>query len=213
MRFLDKKRLVWAIACALAGVSLAFMGLLAKDKLFQPPPPPSLPQTAKKPSMSKDAARTPSPKDAPAKTDAPGHAASTGAAPNPGQSGPVAGNLGVITGLRAQLEEVRLRAAIAQEAEKIQPKAPPQVQAQPVVAIPEASKPQAAGKPKPVILSIQGMDGRPTATVRHGSEVVSLRAGDRFNGGVVASIDRTGVSIRRGHSTTSLPFELEDTWK
>lgn len=220
MRFLDKKRLFWVVGCGFAVVSLIYMGSLAVSQWMSPPPPPlpqSSPKAPKSPAVKpgKDAS-TPSPLETQIKTpesstpnNAQGEAVSKADPPVP-----VAGNLGVITTLRAQLEEMRIQAAIAQEREKLQPKAAP-VQSQ-AIALPELPRSTLAPKAKeasPVVVSIQGVDGRSTATIRLGSgQLVSLKPGDRFAGGVVSAIDRRGVSIRRGHTSTVLAFEQEVSW-
>lgn len=219
MRFLDKKRLFLIVGCALAAASLVYLGSLAASRWLSSPPPPPIPQSISR--VQKPTAAKPG-KDAPASmpsshehpvnpstpTNAPGEAM-----PKVEPPVPVAGNLGVITALRAQLEEVRIQAAIAQEREKVQSKATP---AQPqAIVLHEPPKTVPAPKPReasPVVLSIQGVDGHSSATVRLGSgQLMSLRTGDRFDGGVVSAIDRKGISIRRGHTSTILSFE-EASW-
>ncbi len=123
---------------------------------------------------------------------------------------PVAGNLGKVTTLRADLEEVRLKVAIAQEVEKLHPKPAPAPQLPLSLPLPEASKPTAMKQKEssPVVVSVQGVDGNATATVRSGAGTLeTIRPGDRFNGGIVSAVSRSGVFVRRGSSTTTLAFE------
>ncbi|WP_027191466.1 type IV pilus biogenesis protein PilP [Fundidesulfovibrio putealis] len=218
MRFLDNKRIFWVVGGVFAAVSLIYMGSLAVSQWMSPPPPP-IPQSSKAPKTptvkpGKDIP-TPSSQETQVRHPETSTANAQGeTVPKAEPHIPVAGNLGVITTLRAQLEEMRIQAAIAQEREKIQPKAAP-VQPQ-AIALPELPKSTLVPKAKdasPVVVSIQGVDGRSTATVRLGSgQLVSLRPGDRFSGGVVSAIDRRGVSIRRGHTSTILAFEQEVSW-
>ncbi|WP_157137646.1 type IV pilus biogenesis protein PilP [Solidesulfovibrio carbinoliphilus] len=119
-----------------------------------------------------------------------------------------------MTELRATLDEVKLRVAIEQEREKLAPKLP--------VAVPQAKTPQtpimlppeppkAPATPKketPVVVSMQGMDGRTSATIRGSSgRLQTVRPGDPFEGGVVNTITREGVLVRRGNTSTTLTFE------
>ncbi|OLN30035.1 hypothetical protein DVDV_0830 [Desulfovibrio sp. DV] len=113
-----------------------------------------------------------------------------------------------MTELRADLEEMKVMVAIEQEKEKLTSKkitpAP-----QPQVILPEPPKPVV--KPKeasPVVISIQGVDGHASATIRSSSgSLVTVRPGDKFGGGVITAVNRTGVLVRRGNSSTTLAFE------
>lgn len=126
---------------------------------------------------------------------------------------PVSGNLAQITALRAKLDQVKVEAAISQELEKIQPKvlptAPPQSPATPTPApqlqlrLSEPTAPHAS----PAVVSVQGLDGHASATIRTDGKTVVVRPGDRFNGGIVKTVSRSGVTIQRGKSTTNLTFE------
>ncbi|QAZ66119.1 type IV pilus biogenesis protein PilP [Solidesulfovibrio carbinolicus] len=114
-----------------------------------------------------------------------------------------------MTSLRGDLEEIKLQVAIAQEKEKLLPKqvAPAP---QPQMLLPELPKPVAA-KPNeaaPVVVSIQGVDGHASATIRSSAgSLVTVRPGDKFGGGVIASVSRNGVLVRRGNTSTALAFE------
>ena len=121
---------------------------------------------------------------------------------------PQSGNLGRMTELRADLEEVKVKVAIEQEKEKLNSKKTTPAP-QPQVILPEPPKPVV--KPKeasPVVISIQGMDGHASATIRSSTgSLVTVRPGDKFGGGVIAAVNRTGVWVRRGNSSTTLAFE------
>jgi len=203
------KKLFWIICGSLALPALIYMTSMAMEHLASSPPSPQLPPataTSSAPSV---------PASASSSEAGPGsRQASAPAISNPHREPvPVAGNLEGLTALRAELEELRIKSAIAAEAEKLNPRAPV------VVAAPHSAsslpseaeappKSSAAPPPSgPVVLSVQGLDGHARAIVRHGSELVTLRPGDRFDGGVVASVTRSGVFIRRGGKATILPFE------
>lgn len=124
---------------------------------------------------------------------------------------PLAGNLDRMTALRADLEEVRLQVAIEQERQKLLPKLPaPVAQPQAQLKLPSPQKPEPIKREptSPVVVSIQGVDGRSSATIRAvNGKLVTVRSGDRFGGGVIASVGRGGVVIRHGKTSTVLSFE------
>lgn len=207
------KKLFWIICGSLALPPLIYMTSMAMEHLTSSPPSPQLPPA------------TNSALSVPASVSSSEAGPGSHLASAPDNSSPhlepvpvpvpVAGNLEGLTALRAELEELRIKSAIAAEAEKLNPKAPV------VVAAPHSASSlpsEAEAPPKsseapppsgPVVLSVQGLDGHARAIVRQGSELVTLRPGDRFDGGVVASVTRSGVSIRRGGNgkATILPFE------
>ena len=212
----NRRRIVWIVGGGLAVLSLLFMGHMALSKWLAPPPPP-VSVASKAPKASRPSAAQAIQAKGTAESQEPG-AKSEGqpsAPPAPGAAVPgvpVAGNLAVITTLRAQLEELRIQAAIAQEREKMLPKPVAVSAAHPkTLDLPEIPTPRLDQKPRrtsPVVLSVQGVDGQSTATVRlQSGELVSVRSGDRFNGGVVGSVSRSGVTIRRGGASTTLAFE------
>jgi len=212
----DRRRIVWGVGGGLAVLSLLFMGHMALSKWLAPPTPP-VPVASKAPKASRTpAAQATQAKgvaesqESGAKSEGQPSAPPTLGAAVPGV--PVAGNLAVITTLRAQLEELRIQAAIAQEREKMLPKPVAVSAAQPkTLDLPEIPTPQLEQKPRrtsPVVVSVQGVDGQSTATIRlQSGELVSVRPGDRFNGGVVGSVSRSGVTIRRGGASPTLAFE------
>lgn len=212
----NRRRIVWIVGGGLAVLSLLFMGHMALSKWLAPPPPP-VPVASKAPKASRPPAAQATQAKGAAESRESG-AESEGQLSAPPATGaavpgvPVAGNLAVITTLRAQLEELRIQAAIAQEREKMLPKPVVVSAAQPkTLDLPEIPTPQLDLKSRrtsPVVVSVQGVDGQSTATVRlQSGELVSVRPGDRFNGGVVGSVSRSGVTIRRGGASTTLAFE------
>jgi type IV pilus biogenesis protein PilP len=212
------RRIVWGVGVGLAVLSLLFMGHMALSKWLAPPPPP-VPVASKAPNASRPPAAQATQAKGAAETQEPGAksenqpSAPPALAPGAAVPGvPMAGNLAVITTLRAQLEELRIQAAIAQEREKMLPKPVAVSAAQPkTLGLPEIPTPQLEQKSRrtsPVVVSVQGVDGQSTATVRlQSGELVSVRAGDRFHGGVVGSVSRSGVTIRRGGASATLAFE------
>ncbi len=72
-------------------------------------------------------------------------------------------------------------------------------------------EPPAEKKPKPssgpVVLSVQGVAGKLSATIRTSTgEVVTVEHGRRFGGGVLC-VTRDRVLIRTGASTRAVPFK------
>lgn len=65
------------------------------------------------------------------------------------------------------------------------------------------AKPKRSG---PVVISVQGVANRLTATIRTSSgEVVTVRHGQRFGGGVL-SVTRRSVTVRTGSTSRTIPF-------
>lgn len=126
---------------------------------------------------------------------------------------PQAGNLAQLTSLRADLEVVKLQAQIAKEREKLLPKQPSLPAVKPQIAMPESLKSTSEAKPpalqsSPVVVSVQGVDGHASATIRtrHGG-LVTVRVGQRFADGVIASVTRSGVQVRSGRNISTIAFE------
>lgn len=196
----NRKRVLWISACAAATLVLVLIGFVTVQgwqEVQRPPapiPPKSQPQKIE-PVSSVPAQATP----APVSTEI------TGLVPQ-------SGNLGRMTSLRAQLEEAKLLAQIAQEQEKLIPKQPSQPPPQPQVVLSEPAKPtevkQVRQNTSPVVLSIQGMDGHASATIRNSSgTLVTVRPGERFGSGIVASVSRSGVQVKHGNNISTLSFE------
>jgi len=199
-----RKIILWIAALAMAVPSLWLIAGEVRQSFYPPPPPIKGRQSA----PSAPGVKTPPAQTSATKAEAPG---ATTVAPSlqaeASVTVPVAGNLKELTRLRAELEEARLQASIAQEREKGAPKASsaPVVIAPPPVVAPSMHK---EVQPGPVVESVQGADGRLTARVRLGSgKVVGVRPGDRLAGGVVEAVGRDGVSIRQGRSLTMIGFE------
>ena len=205
------KQLFFIIGGVLAAASLAVM---ASRLDFWPsgsppaPPPPAKAATGNQPIPApKPVQAGPENKSKP--TGDPGN----GAAPaptSPEQKG--AGNLAVLTLLRAELEEAKLRTAIAQERDKMVTKAPAAVLAPPpaVQAAPPPLAPKTPEKPRetaPIVVSVQGVDGSTTATIRAKGKHATVRVGENYGGGIVSSITRDGVAVKSGKTITTYHFE------
>jgi len=76
---------------------------------------------------------------------------------------------------------------------------------EPPVTITPAALENAKGGP--VVISVQGADGRLSATIRkHDGSTVTVSNGATFNGGIL-QVSRKGVSVKRNGKLTSIPFE------
>jgi hypothetical protein len=76
--------------------------------------------------------------------------------------------------------------------------------------LPEPPKPWPQNRERlPRLLSpSRAWDGHASATIRSAGNLVTVRPGDRFGGGVITAVNRTGrVWVRRGNSSTALAFE------
>lgn len=204
MQLTKRTKIIWGVLLMLL---LAFIGLLWTQRT----PSPSVPLAR---------GDVPAPKKAaPAKTDKTDKEAAAPARPDaPSDIGMdatpiVAGNLGRITELRALEEELTLEAKIAKlQKEKEEATRSPTV---PTLSLPSLTPP---ASPAPsaatarrtsslLVISVQGVAGRLSATVRTGSEQVVVRKGSRLGDAVVTDISRKAVTIRRGDKTSLLPFE------
>lgn len=84
--------------------------------------------------------------------------------------------------------------------------APPPVQI-PALPAPVPAPSMQAVRKQVQVVAVEGLNGVLSATVRTASgHLVTLHEGSRFGGGI-ASISRTGVSIRKGGKTEHLSFE------
>lgn len=158
------------------------------------------------PAKSKDAAEKPENKSTPAVVEI-----------------PVAGNLGRVTQLKAQLDELKLETQIEElQARKKQLAASPSSAPTLAAKLPElplqeltpprAATPAPAALPpsrsvKTAVVSVQGVESDVTAVLRTRNGLVTVRRGTRFGGGTVSHISRHGVTIRTGNNTTTLRFE------
>lgn len=214
----NRRRVLWLLGCGTATLGLVLVGVWVLWGWQEVPSPaklPPKPQTKEVASVSTPApmrstAPSPSasvPKEAQTKeSEIPPFTVAAAIA----DSVPKSGNLEQMTSLRAELDEVRLQVAIAQEKEKLLPKHPSPVPQQTAI-LPELPKPVAATQPRqpsPVVVSIQSADGRTSATIKSSAgNLMTVRPGDKFGGGVITAINRTGVLVRRGNASTALAFE------
>ena len=171
----------------------------------QTPPPPVMPAPAPSPKTPKIPRAEKTPAAAPVKST------SSAAAPASGVTAvPVsltAGNLGRLTALKGEVEELRLEVQLEElRAKKKGLLNPAPVAAAPVrmpeLSLPAMTPPTAQAPALPpvlssaphrvgvVVLSVQGVDGELSATLRSGSKNVTVRKGSRFGGGVVTDISR-----------------------
>ncbi|WP_092152989.1 type IV pilus biogenesis protein PilP [Desulfovibrio legallii] len=202
MRVTKRAKIIWGVLLAL---SLAFAGLLAARRFSSSPTPPSVAVAA--PVQKKSA-----PQAASGKKDAGRIPDAVPVSNTIAQA--VAGRLGRITELQAQEQELRLEASIA----KLRKEKEEALRAPAVPLSLPALTPPAASSPAPAaverrsggglrVVSVQGVGGQLSATVRTGSGQVVVRPGSRLGDAVVTSISRHGVTVRRGGKISSLPFE------
>lgn len=145
---------------------------------------------------------------------------STEVRPLPMPKVPVAGNLGTITDLRAQLEEKRIRQALHEIDVKLAGAAQasssgvavltPDALARmvtPEISLTPEPAPGDSTASRPVVVSVQGVDGQLSATLRSNGQLLTLRAGQKFPGGTVTNVSRDRVTIRGARGVESLAFE------
>lgn len=122
--------------------------------------------------------------------------------------------LGDLARMRGQKHLLEQQVKIAELEQKLKearnPVPVPVVAPAPELVLPPL-EPPAEKTPKPssgpVVLSVQGVAGRLSATIRTaGGEVATVEHGRRFGGGVL-SVTRDSVLIRTGSSTRVLPFQ------
>lgn len=116
---------------------------------------------------------------------------------------PVAGNLEELTRLQAEIEEGLLRKKLAEL---------PGKNALPLTgtARQEAPKPDPVMpvfEPKPTVVSVQGVDGLLTVTLRDRGAVATFRTGERCSAGKITRITRDAVVLQGGNGTERLLFE------
>ena len=203
-----RTKIIWGILLVLL---LAFAGLLWTRQTPVPsvPPVPRDVPVKKKAAPAKANKKDNTDKDAAATPDAPTEAG-MGALPI------TAGNLGKISELRNTLEEETLEVQIeekrARKRELTRSGSVPTLSL-PSLTPPAAPSPAPAAGPRPAgsgglrVISVQGVGGKLSATVRTGSGQAVVRKGSRLGDSVVTEISRQGVTIRRGGKTSTLPFE------
>lgn len=116
---------------------------------------------------------------------------------------PVAGNLEELTRLQAEIEEGLLRKKLAEL---------PGKNALPLTgtARQEAPKPEPVMpvfEPKPTVVSVQGVDGLLTVTLRDRGAVSTFRTGERCSAGKITRITRDAVVLQGRNGTECLLFE------
>ena len=209
MQLTKRTKILWGILLALL---LAFAGLLWTQRT--PTLPPSAPRDVpvkKKATPAKANKKDNTDKDAAATPDAPIEAG-MGALPI------TAGNLGKISELRNTLEEETLEVQIEEKRARKREltrsgSVPAPTLSLPSLTPPAAPSPAPAAGPRPTgsgglrVISVQGVGGKLSATVRTGSGQTVVRKGSRLGDSVVTEISRQGVTIRRGGKTSTLPFE------
>jgi len=124
-------------------------------------------------------------------------------------------NTASLTALRSALTEAQLFVQLKELENKIKELARSSAPTVPVVAAPPApatpvapmtqTVPKESGAPR--VVSIQGIDGKRSATIRAGGKLVTVLPGQNFAGGLIVAIDKHGVRLQRGGKTQSLPFE------
>lgn len=184
----------------------------------QTPPPPVMPAPkAPSPKTPKIPRAEKAPAAMPVKSSA---------APASGSSAvPVsltAGNLGRLTDLKGELEELRIEVQLEELRAKKKSLLNPAPVAAPPVRVPELTLPAMTPPKSPpasslelppvrragtAVVSVRGVDGDVSALIRTGSGTVTVRKGSRFGGGVVTSVSRQAVVVSRNGKTAVLPFE------
>lgn len=123
--------------------------------------------------------------------------------------------LGDLARMRGQKHLLEQQVKIAELEQKLKearnPVAPVAVVPAPEIVLPPLEPPKTEVKNKassgPVVLSVQGVAGKLSATIRTSTgDVVTVEHGRRFGGGVL-SVTRDSVLIRTGASTRAVPFK------
>lgn len=122
----------------------------------------------------------------------------------------VAGSLQQLTLLRASLEEIKLKAAMNELNAKMKKNEPAtSIMIAPPSMLPDLPPPTSPPRLRAGVVSVQGLDGKLSATVRTGSgKVVTARLGDRVAGlGTVTGISKNGVAFKSESGPHSLNFD------
>ncbi len=118
---------------------------------------------------------------------------------------PVAGNLEELTRLHAEIEEGLLRKKLAElPGKEALPPAGADIHAKQEQAVAPVMP---VFEPKPTVVSIQGVDGKLTATLRDRGAIATFRTGDRCSAGKITRITRDSVVLQGGNGTEQLFFE------
>ena len=203
MKFTMTKRakIIWgvllALVIALAGVSW----------WMQPTPPPILPTPKEMPVKKSPTPEKASKQEMTPDADIPALTPITA----------TAGNLGKLSELTALEKELAIEVKIAKLRKEME-----ELSRSPAISAPSLSlpaftppAPQPASVSRPTsssrgglsVISIQGVEGQLTATIRTASGQTTARAGTRLGDAVVTGISIQGVMVRRGGHVSTLPFE------
>ena len=120
---------------------------------------------------------------------------------------PVAGNLEELTRLQAEIEEGLLRKKLAELPGK---NAMLLTGTASHDARQEAPKPEPvmpAFEPKPTVVSVQGVDGQLSVTLRDRGALATFRTGERCSAGKITRITRDAVVLQGRNGTERLVFE------
>lgn len=102
----------------------------------------------------------------------------------------------------AEIADLRKRLAESQQPVVATPITPP-IKLPPL----DEAKPKKTRRSGPSVVSVQGVDGRLSADIRTADgRVVTVKSGERFNGGVLV-VSRKSVSVRKNGDLTRIPFE------
>ena len=203
MKFTMTKRakIIWGVllvlVVALAGVSW----------WMQPTPTPAVSMPKKMPEQKSPAPEKTSKQEIPPEEDTPSLTPITA----------MAGNLGKLSELTALEKELAIEVKIAKlRKEKEELLRSPAISAPSLslpAFMPPTSQPASASRPSSPsrdglsVISIQGVGGQLTATIRTASGQTTVRAGTRLGDAVVTGISIQGVMVRRGGHVNTLPFE------
>lgn len=121
---------------------------------------------------------------------------------------PVSGNLAELSELRAINETLEERLKVAEKEAKLNELQGKAITSNIVIPAPSQLQKESRAIAKPVrVVSIQGVNGKLTATIRTANDtLVTVSQKERFAGGTT-EISRSGVVIRSGRSTKTLSFE------
>ena len=120
---------------------------------------------------------------------------------------PVAGNLEELTRLQAEIEEGLLRKKLAELPGKdaLPPMGGASHNAKQEQAVSEPVMP--VFEPKPTVVSVQGVDGQLSVTLRDRGALATFRTGERCSAGKITRITRDAVVLQGRNGTERLFFE------
>lgn len=201
MQITKRAKIIWGVLLALV---IALSGLLW---WMQSPPPPALPAPRETPVKKSPAPEKASKQEMPPEADIPSLTPITATAGNLGKLSELTAlekELAIevkIAKLRKEMEELSRSPAISAASLSLPAFTPPAPQPASV------SRPTSASRGGLSVISIQGVEGQLTATIRTASGQTTARAGTRLGDAVVTGISIQGVMVRRGGHVSTLPFE------